>query len=67
MKWEYLSSKDEKALSEFGEQGWELVSIIEQENDLKFYLKRPVKSLKEQITDEQRRIVYKEFGLEGQR
>ncbi|WP_420832423.1 hypothetical protein [Paenibacillus periandrae] len=61
MKWEYCRATDFNDLHVLGRQGWELVGVTGagsagQEADIgtTFYLKRPVPSIREQITAEQR-------------
>lgn len=64
MKWQYFISEDEQALPQHGEAGWELVAVLERENRVVFYFKKPVPSLKERLTEEQRRAVYQQLALE---
>lgn len=64
MRWQYYISEDEQTLAQLGEEGWELVTVLERENGVVFYLKKPVPGLKERITDEQRKEVYHQLGLE---
>ena len=65
MKWMYLVSDHEAMLSALGEKGWELVSVLQRGEKVRFYFKKPVLRLDERITEQQRKEVYKELGLEG--
>ncbi|GGJ02162.1 hypothetical protein GCM10010885_09350 [Alicyclobacillus cellulosilyticus] len=53
-KWEYTTCTPGE-LAARGEQGWELVTVIVQDGQAVCYLKRPLPSLSERITLEQRR------------
>ncbi|MEK3913688.1 hypothetical protein [Paenibacillus sp. FSL H7-0331] len=60
-KWEYCRANDFNELHVLGRQGWELVGVtgagsaeLEADRGATFYLKRPVPSIREQITSEQR-------------
>lgn len=64
MKWEYYITNDEEQLSTLGDEGWELVSVINENQVLKLFFKRPAATLKQRVTDEQREKVYKTYGLE---
>jgi hypothetical protein len=61
MKWEYLITENDDHLDELGQKGWELVTVIQQQSQLKFYFNKPVGNLKERITDEQRHEVYSQL------
>ncbi|HZG17850.1 MAG TPA: hypothetical protein VE710_22970 [Candidatus Bathyarchaeia archaeon] len=65
MKWQYVIEENEAMLSALGEQGWELVSVLEREGKPRFYFKRPYPDLKTRITQEQRHEVFTQLGLEG--
>ncbi|MFJ5759067.1 hypothetical protein ACIQAA_07975 [Neobacillus sp. NPDC093182] len=65
MKWEYLFTNEDKNISKLGEEGWELVTVIQHISGLTFYLKRPVRSFVDRLTQEQKEEVYKQnFGYE---
>ncbi|WP_257348901.1 hypothetical protein [Pseudalkalibacillus decolorationis] len=64
MKWEYMITVDDGEISELGIQGWELVSVVQQNNEVKLYFKRPIQSFRDRITCEQRDAVYRDL-LEG--
>lgn len=64
MKWQYTVSHDEAALSRLGEEGWELVSALQMGEGVRFYLKKPFLNLAEQITEQQRKEIYRQLGLE---
>ncbi|WP_438445984.1 hypothetical protein [Gorillibacterium sp. sgz5001074] len=56
--WEYHVSADRNAMGELGLQGWELVSVTKSDDGREtFYYKRPVPSVSERITLEQRERV----------
>lgn len=59
-----MITDDNEDMSDIGNRGWELVSVVKQTNKVKLYFKRPVKSLRDRITSEQRKAVYKK-ALEG--
>lgn len=59
MNWEYMVVEDDSNISELGEKGWELVTVLQQKDGLKLYFKRPEQSLRDRITNEQRETVYK--------
>ena len=47
MKWEYIStwlsySDDNKSLTELGQLGWELVTVVVDAESIRAYLKRPI-------------------------
>ena len=67
MKWQYMATEDESSLNRLGQEGWELVAVVEQKDKdkswPKFYLKRPLPGFKEQITDQQRQKVYSQLGI----
>lgn len=54
MKWEYIITESETDLSDLGKRGWELVTAIQHQEYIKFYLKRPVQTFTERVTDEQK-------------
>ena len=56
LKWEYVVTEEEK-LPEFGEKGWELVTVLQHKGRTKCYLKKPKKTFTERITDEQQAAV----------
>lgn len=61
LKWDYCVVKDEINLNHMGEKGWELVSTINQNNQLNYILKKPKASFTERITLEQREKVYEQL------
>jgi hypothetical protein len=65
MKWEYVVTGDETQLPNLGREGWELVAVVPRAGGLSFYLKKPAPGLKERITLEQRREVYRQKGGEA--
>jgi hypothetical protein len=64
--WEYLTlpETDRDCLPELGMEGWELVAIGGDHDDRLLYLKRPVPSLRERVTIEQRNHYYLSRGLD---
>lgn len=64
MKWDYYVTENENNLNLLGQQGWELVTVLQSENGQRFYFKKPSSDLKERITEEQRREVYSQLNLE---
>ncbi|RKN84787.1 hypothetical protein [Paenibacillus ginsengarvi] len=56
-RWEYTILDNPGRLNELGEEGWELVGVTSAEGGERFYLKRPLPSLREQITLDQRKMV----------
>ncbi|GHH97832.1 hypothetical protein [Neobacillus kokaensis] len=63
MKWEYLFTNEEEKIPALGLEGWELVTVIQSDAGLRFYLKRPERNLVERLTQEQKGEVYKQnFG-----
>lgn len=65
MKWQYLVTEEDQKLLELGQDGWELVTVLDRNGRNIFYFKKPALSLTERITDEQRCRVYQQLGLEG--
>lgn len=57
MRWEYKIVYGTENLASLGKQGWELVSVVLAEGAEKLYFKRPLPSIREQITLDQRRDV----------
>lgn len=53
-RWEYLVIGEPGRLPELGREGWELVAVVPEGGASTLYLKRPVPSVREQITLEQR-------------
>jgi len=53
-RWEYAVTDNPQLLNEWGAQGWELVAVTQANGAERFYFKRPLPSLREQITLEQR-------------
>lgn len=41
IKWDWGKKTQQSALNEFGEQGWELVSVVHSVGGNSFYFKRP--------------------------
>lgn len=62
-RWEYAVVVGFDRLNEWGEAGWELVGVTAAEEGERFYLKRPLPSLRERITLDQRKRVLE--GGEG--
>lgn len=56
-RWEHKVTLDEEDIYKLGEKGWELVSVVTIGHSVRFYLKRPAPTLKEQITLDQRKEV----------
>ncbi|WP_425453958.1 hypothetical protein [Paenibacillus flagellatus] len=55
-RWEYAIAAKAEELNALGAEGWELVGVTAQPGGgERFYLKRPLPSLREQITLEQRK------------
>jgi hypothetical protein len=67
--WEYLTllETDRDRLPHLGMEGWELVAIGGDPDDRLLYLKRPVQSLRERVTIEQRNRYYLSRGLDPMR
>ena len=61
LKWEYVITEEDK-LSEFGEKGWELVTVLQHKGKTKCYLKKAKKTFTERITDEQQATVASQLG-----
>ena len=65
-KWQYRIQRgdlSQEALDELGQQGWDLVSVIANDDEPHFYFKRPYPSLAERITLEQRERYFGEWGV----
>lgn len=58
-QWEYTTADRPEQLNALGAEGWELVSVTVVGGAERFYLKRPLPSLREQITLEQRKQALK--------
>ncbi|TNJ62902.1 hypothetical protein FE784_28150 [Paenibacillus hemerocallicola] len=56
-RWEYTTAERAEQLNALGSEGWELVGVTVVEGIERFYLKRPLPSLREQITLDQRKQV----------
>ncbi|GIP33871.1 hypothetical protein [Paenibacillus sp. J2TS4] len=54
IRWQYRTTTETQRLDEWGEQGWELVSVVIVDGREKLYFKKPAPSIREQITLEQR-------------
>lgn len=54
--WEYLILKRWEAdrLNDLGREGWDLVTVIKDDDGIELYLKRPLPGFREKITLEQR-------------
>jgi hypothetical protein len=67
--WEYLTlpETERDRLLHLGMEGWELVAIGGDPDDRLLYLKRPVLSLRERVTIEQRNRYYLSRGLDPMR
>ncbi|GAA3405642.1 hypothetical protein ACFFNY_29630 [Paenibacillus hodogayensis] len=57
IRWEYATTDSPDKLNELGAEGWELVGIGHAGGGERFYLKRPLPSLRERITLDQRKQV----------
>ncbi|MDF2724499.1 MAG: hypothetical protein K0Q59_4174 [Paenibacillus sp.] len=55
IRWEYSSAERFEELRQLGAEGWELVGVTEVDGRERFYLKRPLPSLREQFTLDQRK------------
>ncbi|MNC15394.1 hypothetical protein D3C75_632100 [compost metagenome] len=64
-KWDYLVSHNQEEMSQLGQEGWELVSVVQAPGGeaSRFYYKRPAPTVSESITLEQRARVLKEGQL----
>jgi len=69
LNWEYLTlpETERDRLPHFGMEGWDLVAIGGDPDDRLLYLKRPVQSLRERVTIEQRNRYYLSRGLDPMR
>lgn len=56
-RWEYRTAERAEQLNALGSEGWELVGVTVVEGNERFHLKRPLPSLREQITLDQRKQV----------
>jgi hypothetical protein len=57
-RWDYKRVNEWEEVIVLGREGWELINIVSHHQDKSiFYLKRPLPSLREQITSEQRNNV----------
>ncbi|MFD0870022.1 Uncharacterised protein [Chlamydia abortus] len=56
-RWQYRTTTETDVLADWGEQGWELVSVVLVDGREKLYFKKPAPSIREQITLEQRNQV----------
>ena len=67
--WEYLTlpETERDRLPLLGMEGWELVASGGDPDDRLLYLKRPVQSLRERVTIEQRNRYYVSRGLDPKR
>lgn len=61
-RWEYWTAERSEELNALGSEGWELVGVTAVEGKERFYLKRPLPSLREQITLDQRKQVLSASG-----
>lgn len=57
IRWEYCDTAHRGELNQLGSAGWELVGVTAVEGKERFYFKRPLPSLREQITLDQRNQV----------
>jgi hypothetical protein len=62
VRWEYKVVTRAEQLNELGLLGWELVSVTCHEGQERYYLKRPLPSLRDQITLDQRKRALEEKG-----
>ena len=64
--WEYLTVPETERfrLPQLGAEGWELVAIGGDADERLLYFKRPVQSLRERATTEQRNRYYVSRGLD---
>ena len=64
--WEYLTVPETERcrLPQLGAEGWELVAIGGDSDERLLYFKRPVQSLRERATTEQRNRYYVSRGLD---
>ena len=65
-KWQYNIRRGElsqDALNVLGNEGWELISVVADPDGPRFYFKRPLPSLAESITLEQRERYFDEWGV----
>ncbi len=65
-KWQYRVQRgdlSQEALDQLGLEGWDLVSVITDDDEPVLYVKRPQPSLAEQITLEQRERYFDEWGV----
>ena len=62
MKWEYKVSKSEDDLQSLGNQGWELVSVVNVSDQVTFYFKKPLPSFNERVTKQQRQHAIDNLG-----
>ena len=64
--WEYLTlpEAERHRLPQLGMEGWELVAIGGDPSQRLLYLKRPIQSLRERVTTEQRNRYYVSRGLD---
>lgn len=53
-RWEYRTASEAGQLDRLGGEGWELVAVTDVEGRERFYLKRPLPSMRERFTLEQR-------------
>lgn len=59
-RWEYAVADNPERLNEWGLNGWELAGVSTKDGRELFYMKRPLPSLREQVTLEQREQVLKQ-------
>ncbi len=63
-EWEHLTVSGNENLAQLGQQGWELVAVLEKPGELPlFYFKRPAESFRDRVTREQKHRYYAKLGL----
>ncbi|MCG7407235.1 hypothetical protein MH117_07375 [Paenibacillus sp. ACRRX] len=66
VQWEYMSTESITKLQEVGILGWELVSVTCCNQAERYHLKRPLPTLREQITLEQRADLNQQSMVEAE-
>jgi hypothetical protein len=62
--WEYriVTEIGQDELDGLGREEWELVAVLDRDDGATFYLKRPTLSFREQVTLDQKRRYYAQWG-----